>query len=164
MSTLTPVACVKAFMSATKASSSDWTKYFQRSIESWAPGSGFQGEVCAQALAKSRRLVVEARASAAPPFSAERRSRWIMGRSSGSGLLGERCGRPVAAEIPRSVQSSPAFLVEEMGEVRHGAELDGFAGSGLHALAEHGGDLLAAGPRPDLGLRAGWLHHHHLGR
>ena len=43
MSTLTPVALVKASQSFTKASSSACTKYFQRSIDSLAPFSGFQG-------------------------------------------------------------------------------------------------------------------------
>src|SRR6185312_11513078 len=53
ISTGTPVACVKAWMSFTKASSSACTKYFQRSIESLAPFSGFQGALCAQAFAQS---------------------------------------------------------------------------------------------------------------
>jgi hypothetical protein len=53
MLTLTPVAWVKASISLTKASSSDCTKYFQRSMESCAPFSGFQGAACAQALAHS---------------------------------------------------------------------------------------------------------------
>ena len=77
MSTLTPVAWVKAFMSATKASSSDCTKYFQRSIESWAPGSGFHWFVCAQALANSARFVAPARPIAAPPLRSDLRSMFI---------------------------------------------------------------------------------------
>src|SRR6266516_4439582 len=54
MLTLTPVALVKASIKATNASSSDCTKYFQRSMESCAPLSGFHGAACAQAFAQSR--------------------------------------------------------------------------------------------------------------
>src|SRR6476620_455004 len=55
MSTFTPVALVKASINLTNASSSDCTKYFQRSIESFASFSGFQGALCAQAFAHSSR-------------------------------------------------------------------------------------------------------------
>src|SRR5215471_3520850 len=68
--TLTPVALVKASSSATKASSSDCTKYFQRSMESCAPFSGFHGAACAQALAQSVSagpVSAPAAASAVPP-------------------------------------------------------------------------------------------------
>src|SRR5215471_14638268 len=53
MFTFTLVALVKASIRATNASSSDCTKYFQRSIDSSAPASGFHGAACAQALAQS---------------------------------------------------------------------------------------------------------------
>src|SRR5215471_13626964 len=53
ISTGTPVAWLKAAISFTNASSSDCTKYFQRSIDSLAPFSGFQGAFCAQAFAQS---------------------------------------------------------------------------------------------------------------
>ena len=53
MVTGTPVALVKASRTFTNASSSDWTKYFHRNIDSWAPVSGFQGAFCAQARAHS---------------------------------------------------------------------------------------------------------------
>src|SRR6266478_8708124 len=53
MLTLTPVALVKASISATNSSSSDCTKYFQRNKPSCAPLSGFHGAACAQALLHS---------------------------------------------------------------------------------------------------------------
>ena len=51
--TFTPVALVKLATSSMKASSSAWMKRFQRRSEIWAFFSGFQGAVCAQALAHS---------------------------------------------------------------------------------------------------------------
>src|SRR5262249_14447330 len=74
--TRTPVALVKASMSFTKASSSDWTKYFHRSMESCAPRSGCHGAVCAQALAHSGSAgpwSAPAAAAAVPAFTNERR-------------------------------------------------------------------------------------------
>src|SRR5258707_11741943 len=76
MSTGTPVAWVKAAISLTKASSSDCTKYFQRSIDSLAPFSGFQGAACAQALdhsSKAGPVNALAAPSAVPPLTRARR-------------------------------------------------------------------------------------------
>ena len=72
MLTFTPVAWVKASISLTKASSSDCTKYFQRSMESCASFSGFHGAACAQALAHSSSagpVSAPAAAAAVPPFT-----------------------------------------------------------------------------------------------
>ena len=76
MLTFTPVALVKASISATKASSSDCTKYFHRSMDSCAPLSGFHGAVCAQALAQSSKagpVSAPAAASAVPLVTRARR-------------------------------------------------------------------------------------------
>src|ERR1700694_5518170 len=81
MLTLTPVALVKASINATKASSSDWTKYFQRSIESCAPGSGFHGAACAQAFAQSSSagpVSAPAAVAAVPPLINARRVKMVM--------------------------------------------------------------------------------------
>ena len=53
MLTLTFIALEKASTIFMKASSSACTKRFQRSTLSVAPASGFQGLVCAKALAMS---------------------------------------------------------------------------------------------------------------
>ena len=74
--TFTPVALVKASISFTNWSSSDCTKYFQRSSDSAAPFSGFQGAVCAQALAQSSKagpVRAPAAASAVPLPTSVRR-------------------------------------------------------------------------------------------
>src|SRR5471030_440169 len=81
ISTGMPVAWVKAAISLTKASSSDCTKYFQRSIDSLAPFSGFHGAFCAQALAQSSSAgPVSALAApiAVPPFTRARRVKSVM--------------------------------------------------------------------------------------
>src|SRR5450755_2907459 len=74
--TFTPVAWVNASISFTNWSSSDCTKYFQRNSDSAALFSGFQGAVCAQALAQSSKagpVRAPAAASAVPlPTSARR--------------------------------------------------------------------------------------------
>jgi hypothetical protein len=73
---LTPVALVKESIKATKASSSDWTKYFQRRIDSCAPFSGFHCEDCAHALAQSSNagpVNAPAAAAAVPPLTSVRR-------------------------------------------------------------------------------------------
>jgi hypothetical protein len=65
-----PVAALNAATMALNASSSACTKRFQRITVSLAPGSAFQGAVCAQALAKSNRagpVSAPAVASAVPP-------------------------------------------------------------------------------------------------
>ena len=56
--TSTPVALVNAATSAMKLSSSLCTKRFQRSSDSAAPGSGLNGDACAQAAANSARLAL----------------------------------------------------------------------------------------------------------
>src|SRR5215831_10589058 len=79
--TLTPVALVKASSSATNASSSACTKYFHRSIASWAFFSGFHGVVCAHALAHSMSAgpaSAPAAAAAVPPFTRGRGEKWVM--------------------------------------------------------------------------------------
>src|SRR5262249_25758307 len=79
--TLTPVALVKASMSATNASSSDCTKYFQRNRPSCAPLSGFQGAACAQALLHSSSagpVSAPVAASEVAPFTRVRRVNIVM--------------------------------------------------------------------------------------
>src|ERR1700693_5400951 len=81
MLTLTPVALVKASISATKASSSDCTKYFQRSMESCASFSGFQDALCAQAFAHSSSagpVSAPVAASAVDPCRTARREKLVM--------------------------------------------------------------------------------------
>ena len=81
MVTGTPVALVNASRIFTNASSSDCTKYFHRSIESCAPGSGFQGALCAQARAHSSNagpVSAPAAASAVPLLTRARRVRIVM--------------------------------------------------------------------------------------
>src|SRR5216683_5801069 len=83
--TLTPVALVKASSRATNASSSACTKYFHRSIASWAFFSGFHGAVCAHALAHSSSAgpaSAPAAAAAVPPFTRVRRVKSVMMVSS----------------------------------------------------------------------------------
>src|SRR2546430_6980853 len=80
--TLTPVALVKASMSATNASSSDCTKYFQRNKPSCAPFSGFHGAACAQALLHSSSAgpaSAPVAASEVAPFTRVRRGGKVMG-------------------------------------------------------------------------------------
>src|SRR5215471_1890392 len=79
--TLTPVALVKASSSATNASSSACTKYFHRSIASWAFFSGFHGAVCAHAFAHSSSAgpaSAPAAAAAVAPFTSVRRVKSVM--------------------------------------------------------------------------------------
>src|SRR5215467_2865731 len=79
--TLTPVAFVNASTSFTKASSSDWTKYFHRSIESLASFSGFQGAFCAQTFAHSSKaepVKAPAATAAVPPLTRVRRVKLLM--------------------------------------------------------------------------------------
>src|SRR5262249_62265332 len=84
MSTFTPVALVKASTSFTNASSSDWTKYFQRSIDNLASFSGFQGAFCAQAFAHSSKagpVNAPAAKAAVPPLTKVRRGEVVLGVS-----------------------------------------------------------------------------------
>src|SRR5215831_546950 len=130
MLTLTPVALVKASISATNASSSLCTKYFQRSIESCALGSGFHGAVCAQALAQSSRagpVSAPVAASAVPPFTRVRRVSILIG------FLRLLC-----------IQSLSGRLVEQVHEPRIGFEPDHIARLEGVPLAEHGDHFLAA--------------------
>src|SRR3954452_19901109 len=165
ISTLTPVAWVKALMSATKASSSDCTKYFQRSIDSWAPDSGFHWFCCAQALAKSRRFVAPAKPSAAPPFSIDLRSIFIM-------PIPPKCRDSwfVVAAVPRRpcpyglYEPLAGLLVEQVHDPGVGPDMDGLAGTCRDALAEDADHLLVAALDHDLGLGAHRLDHHDLDR
>src|SRR3954451_6636804 len=137
MFTFTPVALVKASISATKASSSDCTKYFQRSIESCAPCSGFHGAVCAHALAQSSSagpVSAPAAAKAVPPCISVRRVNIGIGLPP-CGLRGD----PVAG-----------CLVEQVHEVRNRLEPDLVARREAVALAKHRDDVLAAELRHDL--------------
>src|SRR5450830_146564 len=75
------MAWVKASISFTNWSSSDCTKYFQRSMESCAPFSGFHGADWAQALAQSSKagpVSALAAPSAVPPFTKVRRVNIVM--------------------------------------------------------------------------------------
>src|SRR5271169_6623898 len=113
---LTPVALVKASISATNFSSSACTKYFQRRIESCASFSGFQGAACAQALDHSRKagpVSAEVAAAAVPPWSRVRRLKKVMVVSPGLVWL---CCEP----LPRSA-------IEQMHEAGIGFEPDLFA-------------------------------------
>src|SRR5712691_4387615 len=137
MSTGTPVACVNASISFTKASSSDCTKYFQRSIESLASFSGFHGAACAQARAHSKSagpVSAPAAASAVPPWITVRRVKFVMVVSSS--LL--------------CVQSFSRRFVEQMDELRIGFEPDLVARLEIVALAEDGDDVVTGEPRRDL--------------
>src|SRR5258708_39271975 len=112
MLTLTPVALVKASISATKASSSDCTKYFQRSIDSCAPFSGFHGAACAHAFAhpsKAGPFVAPTAANAVPPFTSVRRVNTFMVASSLAVLR---------------VEPAPDRPFEQMDERRIGSEPD----------------------------------------
>src|SRR5882762_641424 len=135
MLTLTPVALVKVSIRATNASSSDCTKYFQRSIESWAPGSGFHGAACAQAFAQSSiagPVSAPAAAAAVPPCTNARRVKMVM-------LFSLVVSRPVSC-----VEPLPRRLVEEVDEMRGGLEPDLVARLELVAFAEDGDYLFAA--------------------
>src|ERR1043166_7094517 len=128
--TLTPVALVKASSSAMKALSSDCTKYFQRSSESCAPFSGFQGAACAHAFAHSESpepASVPVAASAVPPCTRARRVNVVMSLSPSLGI-----------------QSSPGRRVEQVHEPRIGLEADVVARLEIMALAKHRDDLRIA--------------------
>src|SRR5262247_3422953 len=148
--TLTPVALVKASSSATNASSSDCTKYFQRNKPSCAPFSGFQGAACAQALLHSSRAG-PASAPVAPsevaPFTRVRRVNMVM-----------------ALFPPLSrVETSPAWFVEQMRQSWIWLEPDLVARFEVAAFAEHRDDVVAAELGRDLQFGAGWLDHQHFG-
>src|SRR5262245_52684733 len=134
MSTLTPVALVNASISLTNASSSDCTKYFQRSIDSLASFSGFHGAACAQAFAQSSSagpVKAPAAASAVPPFTSVRRVTIVMVSSVVKLLFCVLC-----------VQSLSGRLVEQMNELRIGLEPDSIARLELMTFAKHGDDVL----------------------
>src|SRR5256885_2252850 len=116
MLTFTPVACVNASISFTKASSSDCTKYFQRSMESCAFFSGFQGAACAQALAQSSRagaVSAAAAVAAVPPFTSVRRVNMVIVVLPLDFAFGFLCG-----------QSLPRGRIEQMNQPRIGFEPD----------------------------------------
>src|SRR6476661_6091133 len=132
MLTLTPVAWVNASISLTKASSSDCTKYFQRSMESCAPFSAFQGADCAQALAHSSRagpVRAPAAAAAVPPFTKVRRVNMVMSRSSGFEFSSD--------------QSLSRGRVEQMDEPWIGFEPDLVARLELMSFTKHRDDVLS---------------------
>src|SRR5262249_52490260 len=135
MLTLTPVALVKASISATKASSSLCTKYFQRSIDSCALGSGFHGAACAQALAQSSKagpVSAPVAPSAVPPFTKARRVSMVM------------IVPPFSYDSLLRVQSLSGRLVEQVHEPWIGFEPDRVARLEGVPLAEHGDHVLAA--------------------
>src|SRR2546430_14781213 len=104
--TLTPVALVKASMSATNASSSDCTKYFQRNKPSCAPLSGFQGAACAQALLHSSSAgpaSAPVAASEVAPFTRVRRGGMGLGLFSPLSLVGTAPPWLVAQKGPSGV-------------------------------------------------------------
>src|SRR6267143_5370085 len=143
--TLTPVALVKASSRATNASSSACTKYFHRSIASWAFFSGFHGAVCAHALAHSSSAgpaSAPAAAAAVVPFTRVRRVKSVMMVSS---VLG--------------VEAFAGRLVEQVNEARAGLEAHAVAWFELMALAEHREHVLTTERGDKLGFRAGRLDH-----
>src|ERR1700743_270612 len=131
MSTCTPVALENASISLTKASSSDCTKYFQRSMESLASFSGFHGAACAQALAQSSSagpVSAPAAPRAVPPCTRVRRVKKVM----------------VVPPLVFSVDPLSGGFVEQVDEPRIGLEPDLVARLEGVALAEHRGDVLSA--------------------
>src|ERR1700682_5372994 len=123
MTILTPVTLVKASQRATKASSSDCTKYFQRNIDSCAPFSGVQCADCAHACAHSSKagpLVAAIAACAVPPLTRVRRVNIVMVASS---------------LVVLRVEPAPCGPFEQMDEPRIGSEPDFVARSGFGALA-----------------------------
>src|SRR5262249_1274193 len=151
MVTGTPVALVNASRTFTNASSSDCTKYFHRSMDSWAPGSGFHGAFCAQARAHSSSagpVNAPAAASAVPLLTRARRVRMVML------FLPVMCG-PCWSRV----KSLPGRLVKQMRKPSVRVEPDQLPRFELMALAENGDDLLAAEFCYDLQLRAGWFDH-----
>src|SRR5579883_3378409 len=142
-------------MILTKASSSDCTKYFHRSMESWAPDSGFHGALCAQALAKSSSagpVKAPAAAIAVPPCMSVRRVRFLMGLSP-----------PCSCSRFLSIQTLARRLVENVDELRVWLEPDLLARLELVPLAEHGDHLFTGELGYDLQFRAGRLHDMDLG-
>src|SRR5690348_1520948 len=147
ISTGTPVALLKAAISLTKASSSDCTKYFQRSIESLAPFSGFHCAFCAQALAQSRSAgpvsAPAATAAVALP-SSPRRVNVVM--VSSVRFLYRSGGEPL-----------PRIGIEQMHKAGIGFEPDLVARLESVTFPEGGDDFGAADMGDDLRLRAGRL-------
>src|SRR5689334_15850023 len=138
-------------MRATNASSSDWTKYFQRNIESWAPLSGFHGALCAQALAHSSRAGPVSAPVAPAAVAALMRVRRVNIRMV---LLPPSCFGTFSDREPLARR-----LVEQMNELRIGFEPDRVARLELMTLAKDGDDLLLADAGDDLDLRACRLDH-----
>src|SRR5262245_42361660 len=115
-----------------KAWSSASTKRFQRITVSFAPGSGFHGAACAQALAQSSNAgpaSAVVAASAVPPCTRVRRENLLMVGSS-FGLSGVK---PLAGR-----------LIEEMHKPRVGLEPDAVAGPEIVPFAEHRNDVVIA--------------------
>src|SRR5712691_12951416 len=134
-------------MSFTNASSSDCTKYFQRSIESCAPFSGFQGADCAQALAQSSRagpVSAPAAAIAVPLLTSVRRVIIVM-------------------DVPPFIFSGgeplPRSGIEQMHEPGIGFEPDLVARLERVAFAKSRDDLDIAELGDDLDFRASGFDH-----
>src|SRR5215471_926013 len=142
-----PVALENAATMPLKASSSDGTNRFQRIKVSFAPGSAFQGESAAQALAKSSSagpVSAAPAASAVPPWSRARRVKSCMVILS----LDASC---------LSVEPLARALVKKMHERGVGFQADLVARIELVALAEHRDHLLAAEIGENLRFGAGRL-------
>src|SRR5690349_20379521 len=139
--TSTPVRLVNAATFFMYWSSSPCTKRFQRSTRSFAPFSGFHA-VCASASSGT-----PAAAPPAMPAETFRKSlRFILLMVRSSWLSCE----PVAA---RSIEKESA----------PGLEAHRLARPEGVPLAHHRGDVHAVHLAEDLRVRAGRLHHHHLG-
>src|SRR6185369_4552279 len=114
ISTGTPVALLNASISLTNASSSAWTKYFQRSIESLAPFSGFQGAFCAQAFDHSRKagpLSAAAAPAAVPPLTTARRVKsFILVPPFGFSLIQSFSSRLVEQMHQRRIRLEPDLV------------------------------------------------------
>src|ERR1051325_3789549 len=178
MSTFTPVALLKASISLTKASSSDCTKYFQRSIDSLAPFSGFHGALCAQAFAQSSSagpVSTPAAPSAVPPFTKARRVYIVMIASSvGLIVAHDLFRKPVPStdqvrgqafrDHALRTETFSRLGIEQMHETRIGLEPDLVARLECMALAKHRDHLLVAELGDDLNFRAGRLDHLDLRR
>src|ERR1700730_9281396 len=156
--TLTPVALVKASSSATNASSSACTKYFHRSMASWAFFSGFHGAVCAQAFAhpsSAGPVSAPAAAASVPPVTRVRRVRSVMMVSSVC-LISPSPARGGGNLIVEPFAGCP---VEQVNQSHVGLEAHAVTGLELIALAEPREHVLDVELGYDLGFRPGRLDH-----
>src|ERR1017187_4627679 len=140
-------------MSFTNWSSSDCTKYFQRNNDSAAPFSGFQGAVCAQALAQSSKagpVRAPAAAIAVPLLTSVRRVIIVM---------------DVPPLMFSDGEALPRGGIEQMHEPGIGFEPDLVARLERMTFAESCNDLGITELGDDLDFRTGRLDHldHRLG-